>query len=212
MLWSLSEAADALGDLPRDLIGILEQRLVVLDQVVDVRDVDEGVAMHPGHQAVDLGDDHLGRLHRRLHDVDADAEADVAVPVGGRDLYQRDVHRDDAAVEEPRDLAQEDGRVVGRAGVDLLPGVVADEEAVVPEVALEALVGVGRDPQGPDVEDLGVVEGAGVRLDVLDQRPHQVLRLTTGGADEDAIAAPDALEGPRLADELLRVSFPERPY
>jgi hypothetical protein len=79
----------------------------------------------------------------------------------------------------------------------------------VPEVALELDVGVGREPERPDVHDLGVEHGLRVRGDVLDERPHEVLRLAASGADEDPVAAMHLLEDRVVGRELLRVPAPQ---
>jgi len=53
------------------------------DEEVDVADVDEAVAEDAGHALVDLGDEVLGGFGGGLHDVGGDAEAAIAVLVGG---------------------------------------------------------------------------------------------------------------------------------
>ncbi len=52
------------------------------------------------------------------------------------------------------------------------------------EVALELVVGVRGDAQGPYVEDLGVEDGLGIGCDVCGQGIHQVLGLAAAGAYE----------------------------
>ena len=94
---------------------VLEQRLVALDEIIHLVDVQEAVAGHARHAGVDLGHDERGARDGRLDDVDADAEVQVAVAVGQRRLDERHVDVDVAAVEEIRDLRQEDRRVVGQA-------------------------------------------------------------------------------------------------
>ena len=74
-----------------------------------------------------------------------------------------------------------------------------------PEVVLELLVGIGRHAQGPDLQELGVEEGLGMGLDVLDEGADQVLRLAAAGADEDPVAGVDAAEDDVLCGELVRI-------
>ena len=160
---------------------------------------------HARHAGVDLGHHERGACDGRLHDVDADAEVQVAVAVGQRRLDEGHVDVDVAAVKEIGNLRQEDGRVVGQPAVHGRARGVADEERVVAHVGLEALVGVGRHAERPDVQDLGAEEGLGIRAHVFGQRPDQVLRFATPGADEDPVAAPDAAEDLVRGRELLRV-------
>ena len=109
--------------------------------------------------------------------------------VGLRDLDERHVDDGAAGPEEGRHLGQEDGRVVGAALGHRGARVGADEEGVVPEALVEAWLGIGRDAEGHDVDDLRVIEvlagGQGT-----DQR----LRLAGTAAHEDARAVPDAAD------------------
>jgi len=183
---------------------------VVGDEEVDVRHVQEPVAVDARHLAVHLRDDQRGAPHGRRDDVHADAEVEEAVRVGERRLDEGDVHGDHPPPEQVGHLRQEDRGVVGKAGVHRCPRVVAHEEGVVAEVRLQALVGVGRDAQRPDLDDLGVEEGLGVRLEVVGQRVDEVLRLAAGRPDEDAVARADSAEHRLLGDELLGVPLAER--
>ena len=149
-------AADAAGDLVRNGGLELQQRLLVDHREVDLVEVEEPLAVHARHPGVDLGHHHDGALHRRLHDVDAQAQAEVAVLVGERDLDQRHVDRDETPAQQRRHLREEDRRVVGEAAVDQGAGVVADEEGVVPHVRAQPVVVVGRHAERPDLQDLGV--------------------------------------------------------
>ena len=112
-----------------------------------------------------------------------------------RCLNEGDVDRNAPLAEEIRDLREEDGGVVGETLVHGVACAVADEEGVVPEVVLELRVGVRRDSERPDVEDLRVAERLRVGLDELDQRLHQVLWLAASGADEDRLTPVDVSEG-----------------
>jgi hypothetical protein len=135
---------------------------------------------------------------RRLHDVDRDAEADVARAIGGRNLDERDVDAHPAATEERGDLRQEDRGVVGEPGVDRVANVGADEQRVVPEPSREAGVGVGRDAEREDVQDLTLGD-----VLVLRERAHEHLRLGAAGADEDVVAGPHAAHGRGRGHEAI---------
>jgi hypothetical protein len=132
-----------------------------------------------------------------------------AVVVGQRGLDERDVDREDPPLEEAGDLRQEDRRVVGEAGVDGGPRVLADEEGVEAEVRLEPFVGVGGHAERPDLDDLGIEERLRVRLDVIGQGLHEVLRLAARRAEEDPVAPPDVGEHRLLGQELVRILRPE---
>jgi len=160
----------------------------------------------PRHAAVDLRDDHTGRFGGGLHDVDADAHAQVAVLVGRGGLEKRHVDVLEAPAEQAGHLGEVDRRIVGHPPVDRPAGAVADEEGVVPEIGLELLVGIGGHAEGANVKHLGVEEGLGVFLDVSDQRVDEVLGLGAGRRDEDRVAPVDVPE-----DLLLRREFPGMP-
>jgi len=178
--------------------------------MVDLLDGDEAVAGDPGHPGVDLGDDDLGRLHRRLDDVDGDPQSQVAVPVGGRGLDEGDVDGDRPMAEEGRDLRQKYRGVVGVPPVDGVPAPGPDEEGVEPEVLPKLLLGARGDPQGPDVDHLGAREGVGPLLDVPLQGSDEVLGLAAAGADEDPVAGVNPLEDGGLRPELLRPTLLHR--
>jgi len=186
--------SDPLGDFRVGRGVVLQQRLVVGDQEIDVVDVEEGVAVDPRHVTVDLCDDHPGRLGGGLDDVHADPHAEIAVVVGQRGLQERHVHVLEAPAEEAGHLGKVHRRVVRQPLVDGPAGAVADEEGVVPEVGLELLVGVGGHAEGPDVQDLGVEEGLGVLLDVADHGMDEMLGLGAGRGDEDRVAPVDVAE------------------
>jgi len=75
----LHEAGDVLADPHDDLrvdpFGVFQEELVIRDDIIDVPDMDEGVAVDPGHEMVYLGDDDLGLLGGGFDDVNADAQA-----------------------------------------------------------------------------------------------------------------------------------------
>ena len=79
------------------------------------------------------------------------------------------------------------------------------------EVLPELLIGVGRNTERPDMEDLGIEDRLGVIAHVLDQRLHQILWFAAAGADEDAIPAVDLCEDLLLGCELLGVLLAQVP-
>ena len=99
-----------------------------------------------GMLRVDLRDDVRAVCDRGAGDVHRDAQRAEAVRVGRRDLDQRDVEREHAGAEQPRDLAQEDRHVVGAPLLDRLADVRADEERVDPEAPAYSRRGVGAAP------------------------------------------------------------------
>ncbi len=200
--------ADPLGDIRVRSGVVLEQRLVVGHDEIDVVDVEEGVAVDPRHVPVDLDDNDPGRLRGGLDDVDADAHAEVAVLVGQRSLEKGHVHVLEAPPEQAGHLGEIHRRVVGQPLVHGPAGAVADEEGVVPEVGLELLVGVGGHAEGPDVENFGVEEGLRVSLDVADHGVDEVLGLGAGRRDENRVAAVNVAENRLFGREFLRVPLP----
>ena len=179
------EARHVEADLPADVVDRLDrelrQRVVHRNEVGDLLDVDERVAVRPRHPRVHLGEDQPRGVDRGPDDVDRDAEAHETVPVGRADLDQGDVHGDAPARDDERDLREEDGHEVGPPLLDGLPDVRPDEERGVPEALLEAGGDVGRRPQRQEMDDL-VPEEVGA---VLDHRLDEPGGLGRAGADQD---------------------------
>ena len=119
------ELGDVLADPPFDLANraarVLVGRHVHLDRQVDLVDVDEAVAEGPGHRPVELDDDRPGGPDRGMHRLDRDAQGAEAVGIRRRRVDQDGIERQRPAVEEVRDLGQEDGHVVGATFVDRSP-------------------------------------------------------------------------------------------
>ena len=115
-------------------------------------------------------------------------------------LDERNVDGDPALLEEPRDLAEEDGGVVRATLRDRLPNVRADEEGVVPEVVAPFRLRVRREAERHDVDDLGTED----RVRAFHERFHEPLGLGGPGPDEDVIPALDGGHGlGRIAHLLL---------
>jgi len=74
---------------------------------------------------------------------------------------------------------------------------------------MQLLVGIGGNPQCPDVDQLGIEEGLGVIFDVVDQGSQQILWLAAAGAYEDPVAGMNMREDLLLGGELLRIDFPK---
>jgi hypothetical protein len=184
-------AADRLLDLGELLGGLLVDRVVDLDQVVDLLDVDERVAVGPRHPRVDLGDDRPRDLDRRVGHVDRDAQRAVAVLVRGRDVDEGDVDGEQAGAEERRHLGEEDREVVGPTLLHRLARVLSHEEGVDAEAPLHARGGVRRLPLGVERHDLDHRQlggPGGHRLDEPSGRGRDAL-------DEDAVARLDDADG-----------------
>jgi len=119
------------------------------------------------------------------------------------DLDQRDVDDEAARAEERRDLGEEHRRVIGAPRVHRLARIRADEERVVAEALVEARLGVRRDAERHDVDDLGVFEVV-ARRESTDER----LRLPGTASNEDASAVMDAPHGVGRGLDLVRVAHP----
>ena len=72
----------------------------------------KAIAMGARHAGIDLRDNDLSRLYRRLRNVNRRSQRAITMRIGRRYLYQRHVDRQDIPAEELRYLAEEDGHVV----------------------------------------------------------------------------------------------------
>ena len=142
------------------------------------------------------------RLGGRLDDVGRDAVAAVAVLVGWADGDQGDVDDDPSRAEQPRNLREEDRCVVSAPFVDRLADVRTDEIGVVPEPVAQPRLGVGRDPESENVDDLGVAEVA-----ALGQCLDQGLRFSGPRADEHSVAGLDSRHRALRAHDLRCVAL-----
>ena len=175
----------------------------MLDEVVNVPDVEEAVAVGPRHVPVYLGDDQLGGFNRSLGDVHRDAQAAVAIVVRRADADERDIDREAVRPEEIGHLRKEDRRVVRAGLVHGVAHAVADEERVGAEITGILGLGVRSDAERQDVDDLGV----GQVVAIGRHRPHQLLRLAAGRPDEHAVAGADSLHRVGGGNDLACVEF-----
>ena len=136
-------------------------------------------------------DDGAGGLDRGAGGVDRDAQRAEPVPVGGRDLDQGDVEREQARPEELGHLREEDRKVVGTPVLDRLAEVRPDEDGVHPEAPGDGGGGVGGVPLGVELDDLHDPELACARRHGLDEAAGR------GGdaVDEDPVAGLDGVDG-----------------
>ena len=132
-------------------------RDVDLDREVDLVDVDEALAERPRHRPVELGDDDVGRPDRRLHRLDRRAQRAVAVGVRWGHVDEHGVERQEPAREQVRHVRQEDRDVLGPALGDRRPGVRADEQRPVAEVAGHLRAEERAGSLGVEVDDLDVL-------------------------------------------------------
>jgi len=205
----LDKAGQVLSDLHEGIVqpgsAHLDDGFVAGDEHVDAVHVDEAIAECARHLGVHLGDDVFGAGDGGFDDVHRNAQAAQAVDVGRRDGDQRDVDGHAACLELTRYVRQEDGRVVGHAGLEDMAHVVRDEETVHLELLAELLIRVGGRAHGEQVDDVGVVHVLGM----CDQGVDEVLRLGAAGADEHAVARVDELHGRgRVADSVLVLLLP----
>ena len=138
-------------------VGLFE-RLVVLDEQVDVVGVDERVAERARHVLVDDGDHGAGAFDGRQRRIDRRTQRHVAVRVRRRHLNHRHVAGQRTAPVELLRLAQEDGDVIGVTGLRHFPHVAAHEERIELENALEFGRRIGRGAFGVQVVDMHVAE------------------------------------------------------
>ncbi len=79
--------ADFAGDLRVNLArAIFQQRLVMGNQVIDLINMNKAVAVNAGHMPVHLRHHQVCALQRRLDDINAHAEAEIAAGIGRRGL------------------------------------------------------------------------------------------------------------------------------
>ena len=77
---------------------------------------------------IDLGDDQARLVCGRFDDIDTDAEAEIAMFIRKRGLYQCHVDADRTTLDQTRDIGKGNGRVVGHPFIDGVTGAVADEK------------------------------------------------------------------------------------
>ena len=167
--WRVAPSSDQLGDVPADppldvadrRAGVDVRRDVDLDGQVDVVDVDEAVAERPRHRPVELHDDGLRGADRGVHRLDARAQRAEAMGVGRRRVHEHDVERERAALEQPRDVREEDRDVVRAALAHGPSRVRPDEQRPMPEVALHLRGQVRTRTLRVQVDDRHVAELVG---------------------------------------------------
>ena len=160
---------------------------VDLDAEVDVVDVDEALAERPRHRPVELDDDRLRRADGRVHRLDARPERAEPVGVGRRRVDEHDIERQGAALEQARDVGQEDRDVVGAALVDRRAGVRPDEQGAMPEVAGHLGRQVRPRALRVEVDDADVAQ----LLGAIDQRLEQDRRRRGRAVQVDALTGLD---------------------
>jgi len=155
----LPDARGGAGDLP--LTGELQDRLVVLHEVIDLLEVQPAVPAQAGHVGVDLGDDHVS-MHGRGHgDVHGNPQVAIPVRIGRGYLDKRHVHRLQPAGEQPLDVREVHRRVIRPPLVHRPSYVRPDEEGVQTELVAELVLGVEGQSQRKRLDDLAVDHGVG---------------------------------------------------
>ena len=171
----------------------LHERGVVLDEEVDLRHRDHGLAERTGNVLVYHGDHVVGALDGGQRGIDRRAERYEAVLVRGRNLDHGHVARYGAATVETLCLAQEDRNVVGISALGHLADVAAHEERVELEDAFELLVGIGGRALGVEVVDVYILQFTGFAA--LAHGVDQALGSRSYGAQMHVIARLDDLDG-----------------
>jgi hypothetical protein len=149
---------------------------------VQVRNVNEGVAQRARHARVDLGDHQARRFGRRLGDAHFHPKGTKTMVIGRGHLDQGHIERQPARGKQGGDLGQAARRKVGAAGVDGRAHVVADEERVDAQVAIQFGCHVIGIADREHLNDLHTGEGRGAGH----QRAQHLLGHGTVAAQEDA--------------------------
>ena len=102
-------AGNALGDRVGGLVRVFDQRSLDADKAIDAIDMKGRIAKRSRHEGVDLGDDGSGRAQDAHRDIDRDAETDVAVRVGWRDLHEGNIGLDAPVGGQMRNLCSATG-------------------------------------------------------------------------------------------------------
>ena len=202
------ELGHVLADAPLhvpDLGGRqLDDGQVGLHDAVQLGDVEESIPQGAGHPLVHLGDDQVGHLGGGFGIVHRDAQADVAVLIGGRDLDHGHVGMEDL-LQDGGDLREEHGGEIGPALRGGGPGGGPQEKAIVVEVAVILGLAVLCLAHGHHVDDLHVFILVGVGHHGI----QNVGRLAGGVGHHDAVARLDAADGLfRRAAVFLVPGFP----
>ena len=176
------------------------QRRIVFHEEVDHAGRDDGVTPGAWDVFVDHGDHRLCTFDSSQGRIDRSTQGDIPVFVDGRHLDHRHVAGQDTAAVELLRLAQEDGNVVGPAGLDILADIAAHEEGLVEERAIEAFLGVGRFPFGVEVMDADILEFAG--LATTAEGLNEYLRGAGHAAQMNVVTALDDLDGLVGGDEF----------
>src|ERR1700690_4241835 len=163
---------------------VLGQGVRGLDDGLRLADVNERVAESAGRLIVDFDDEVAGAVWAGEGDVNAGAQAHVAVVVGRGALDQRDVDGDDAGLEQALDFVEEDGDVIGAALLDGAAEVGADEHGAGTENALILREGIVGRAHGRHMEDFDVTELGRAAQQSGDQR----LRFGAALVNQDAVA------------------------
>ena len=107
--------------------------------------------------------------------------------VGRRGVDEHDIERQGAALEQPRDVRQEDRDVVGASLVDGGTGIRPDEQRAMPEVAGHLRRQVRPRSLGVEVDDADVAQLRGA----IDQRLEQDRRRRGRAVQVDALTGLD---------------------
>ncbi len=199
---------------PIDRLVQLVGPLVGLDREIDLVDVDEAVAEGPRDGPVELDDDRAGGGDGRMHGLDRGAQRAEAVLVGRGGVDEGHVEGQDARAEQARDVGQEDGHVVGAAGVDRGPGVGPDEQGAVAEGGGHLRRQVRARPLGVEMDDAHVAQlrragHQGVEQDRRRRRRAVDIDLVAAGDPGDRFGGGDDVHGPSVADGVTAVDGPK---
>src|SRR2546430_12245498 len=119
--------------LPLHLVGRLLPHLmqgpIPVHRVIQLGKMHEAIAVGPGYQGIDEGDDLVGISDRLTGSIDGRAERAIAMLVRGRDLNERHIDGPGSAWhEEFGNSGQKRRRITGTPGVDGLTFARTDED------------------------------------------------------------------------------------
>ena len=173
-----------------------------MDNEICIVYMDKGVTVNPRHVEINLDNDQGSSLNRCFHDVNADAEAHITMVIRGGTLNQGDINGYTLAPEQIGNGREKYRAVICHPPVNGIPGIVPDKERVVPEIGLELLLGIEGNPEGPHVEHLGIKEGLGAGLHIVDEGTDKVLGLATSCPDKNPVTWMDITEYPVFRDKF----------
>ena len=89
--------------------------------------------------------------------------------------------------------------------IDRIPGVVRNEERVMPEITPEFIIRVGGNAKSPNMNYLCIEECLWMGFDKVYQCANEILRFSATGSDEYSITPMDMAKYCVLRNTLIRI-------